>query len=102
MPIMEISIVPIGTGTASISEYIADALRVLEKEENIKHQLTSMGTIIESPSLDNLMDIAKKMHMEVLKKEGKRVLTTIKIDDRLDKKFTMEGKVESAIKKIGH
>lgn len=102
MPIMEISIVPIGTKTASVSKYIADALKVVEKEKNIKYQLTSMGTIIESPSLDRLLNLAKKMHLVVLKEEGKRIVTTIKIDDRLDKKLTIEGKVESVTKKIRH
>ncbi|GAF83361.1 unnamed protein product [marine sediment metagenome] len=102
MPIMEISIVPIGTKTASISKYVADALKIIEKEKHIKYQLTSMGTIVESSSLDKLLRLAKKMHQIVLKKEGKRIVTTIKIDDRLDKKLTMEGKVESVTRKIGN
>ena len=102
MPIMEISIVPIGTETASVSNYIVDALKIIEEEKNIKYQLTSMGTIVEAPSIDILFDLAKRMHQAILKKEGKRILTTIKIDDRLDKKLTMEGKVESVTKKLKH
>ena len=102
MPIMEISIVPIGTKSSSVSKYVAGALKVLEKEKKIKYQLTSMGTIVESLSLNKLLDLAKKMHQVVLKKDGKRIVTTIKIDDRLDKKLTMKGKIESVTKKLQH
>ncbi|MDH5662288.1 MAG: thiamine-binding protein [Elusimicrobiota bacterium] len=41
MPIMEISIVPLGTKTASVSKYIAKVLKVLKNEKSIKYQLTA-------------------------------------------------------------
>ncbi len=95
MPIMEINIIPLGTKTPSVSKYIADALRVLEKEKNITYKLTAMGTIVEADSLDLLLSLAKKMHQAVLGEKIKRVVTTIKIDDRKDKKISIEEKVRS-------
>jgi len=95
MPIMEINIIPLGTKTPSVSKYITDALRVLGKEKNIIYELTAMGTIVETDSLDLLLTLAKKMHRAVLSGKINRVVTTIKIDDRKDKKISIEEKVSS-------
>lgn len=100
MPIMEISIIPIGTKTASVSRYVAEAVKVLKKEKGIKYTLVSMGTIIEADSVERLLEIAGKMHRIVFCKEVKRVVTTIKIDERKDKKLTMEGKIKSVKQKM--
>ena len=89
MPIMEISIIPLGTQTASVSKYVANSIKVLEKQKGIKYKLTSMGTIIEADSLEKLLNIANKMHNTMFKENIKRVVTTIKIDDRKDKKLTL-------------
>jgi len=36
MPIMEISIVPLGTESASVSGYVADAIKILKEQKGIK------------------------------------------------------------------
>ena len=100
MPIMEISIVPLGTRTASVSPYVAKAIKVLQNNRGVRYQLTSMGTIIEANSVGQLLDIAGNMHKAVLSSKVKRVVTTIKIDDRRDKKLTAEGKVKSVQKDL--
>lgn len=100
MPIMEISIVPLGTRTASVSKYVAKAIKTLGNKRGIKYQLTSMGTIIEANSVEQLLDIAGKMHKAALSSKIKRVVTTIKIDDRKDKKLTAKGKIRSVQKKL--
>ncbi len=100
MPIMEISIVPLGTKTPSISKYVAEAVKVLKKQKKIKYELTSMGTIIEANSVGQLLGIANKMHRVVLRDKIKRVVTAIKIDDRKDKKLTAEGKIKAVRKKL--
>ena len=100
MPIMEISIAPLGTETASVSRYVTEAVKVLKKQKEIKYQLTSMGTIIEADSVGKLLDIAEKMHRAVLRDKIKRVVTTIKIDDRKDKKLTAKGKIKSVEKRL--
>ena len=94
MVIAEVSIVPIGTETPSVSKHLARALRVLEGENGIKYELTSMGTIIEG-DLDKILSLARKMHESAFGEELVRVVTTIKIDDRRDKPSTMSAKIES-------
>lgn len=78
MPIMEISVVPLGTETASVSKYVAEAVKALKKQKGIKYQLTSMGTIIEANSVGQLLDIAGKMHKAVLRDKIKRVVTQLR------------------------
>jgi len=98
MAILEISVVPIGTKDTSLSAYVADCLRILKKER-VRYELTSMGTNIEG-NLKDLIPIALKMHEAPFKKGVLRVLTTLKIDDRRDKKGTMEGKKKAVEVKL--
>ncbi len=98
MAILEISIVPIGTGDTSLSAYVADCLRVLKKEK-VRYELSPMGTSIEG-DLKDLIRIALKMHQVPFHKGARRVATTIKIDDRRDKKGTLEGKKKAVKNKL--
>ena len=99
MTILEISVVPIGTKDTSLSPYVADCIRIL-KEGKLRYELTSMGTNIEG-DLKDLMKMALKMHETPFKKGARRVLTTLKIDDRRDKKGTLEGKKKAVQSKLG-
>jgi uncharacterized protein (TIGR00106 family) len=98
MAILEISVVPIGTSNTSLSSYVADCLRILEKEK-VRYELSSMGTNIEG-NLQDLFKIAFKMHQTPFKKGALRVVTTLKIDDRRDKKGTLEGKKKAVQSKL--
>jgi uncharacterized protein (TIGR00106 family) len=98
MVIMEISVIPMGTETPSISEYVTEAVKVLERE-GIKYELTAMGTIVEG-ELEKLLELATKMHRAVINKGALRVVTTIKLDDRRDKPLSIEGKVKSVREKL--
>ena len=100
MPVMEISVVPLGTKNASVSKHVAGCLNVLRTEKHIEYELTAMGTIIQADSLKKLLQIAEKMHSSVFNQEVKRVVTTIKIDERSDKKLTINGKKYSVNKQI--
>ena len=101
MALVEVSIIPLGTGTPSVSQYIAQAVQVLEGEENIKYELTSMGTIIEG-DLEHLLTLVGKMHQTVFDAEVTRVVTIVKIDDRRDKTSSMSSKTESLKRELGH
>ncbi|OIO74776.1 MAG: hypothetical protein AUJ85_04735 [Elusimicrobia bacterium CG1_02_37_114] len=94
MAIIEVNIIPIGSKTASVSKYVARALDILKKEKNIKYQLGPMETVIEG-DLDKILKMAKKMHRSIFDRNIKRVVTTIKIDERSDKNLTIEGKLKS-------
>ncbi len=99
MAMIEVSVVPLGTKSPSVSHFVADALRVLKNAHGIKYELTPMGTVIEG-DLDVIIDLAKEMHRVTFGPDVKRVVTTIKIDDRSDKPLTMDGKLSSVWKKI--
>ena len=59
-----------------------------------------VALIIEADSLSRLFELARKMHESVLNTRIKRVITIIKMDDRIDKKLTMTGKIKSLQKKL--
>ena len=98
MAIMESSVVPIGTASTSLSEWVAHCLRILE-ERGIKYELTSMGTQIEG-QLEELLEIAQRMHEQPFLRGAKRVLTLIKIDDRRDKSLSLGSKRQSVREKL--
>ena len=95
MPVMEISVVPLGTKTPSVSRYVASCVDMLSRRTDIRYELTAMGTIVESENLATLMHLAQEMHTSVFSYGIQRVVTTIKIDDRRDKTLSIEGKVKS-------
>jgi uncharacterized protein (TIGR00106 family) len=96
MAIVDVTVIPIGTETPSVSNYVASVQKVLRKfqeEGKIRYQLTPMNTIIEG-ELPDLFKVIQEMH-EVPFSEGiQRVATTIRIDDRRDVKRSMEYKVD--------
>lgn len=101
MALAEISVVPIGTGSPSVSKEVAGAVEVLLKDGRVKYELTSMGTIVEG-DLEDILHVVTGMHRAVLEGGAMRVITTVKIDDRRDKPLSMSGKVESLRKALGH
>lgn len=100
MALVEVAIIPLGTGTPSVSQYVAQAVKVLQGEEDIKYELTAMGTIIEG-DLDRLLALVGKMHEAVFAAGAMRVVTTLKIDDRRDKASGASSKMESLKRNLG-
>jgi len=100
MAIIDISVVPVGTQSPSVSQYVAGAVRMLKNEPGIKYQLTPMNTIIEG-DLQQLLSLAQRMHASAFDAGARRVVTTIRIDDRRDKPLTMDGKIEAVKEKLG-
>jgi len=82
MAIAEISIVPIGTETTSVSAFVAGAVTTL-KDSGLSYQLTPMGTIVEG-TLEQVMAVCTRMHASAFTSGAQRVYTTIKLDDRRD------------------
>ena len=101
MAIVEVSVVPLGTTTPSVSKYVAKAEKVLQEAKDIKYELTAMGTIIEG-DLARLLSLAEKMHQAVFAAGAMRVVTTIKIDERRDEVASMKSKIEAVKRELGH
>ncbi|WML45302.1 MTH1187 family thiamine-binding protein [Neobacillus sp. PS3-40] len=100
MAIVDVTVIPLGTESPSVSKFVASVQKVLRKYESegkIRFQLTPMNTIIEG-ELPMLFEVIQAMH-EVPFNEGiQRVATTIRIDDRRDiANRKMEEKVERVL-----
>lgn len=99
MAVVEVSITPLGTGDPGVSRYVAGCLEIL-KGSGLVYQLTPMGTIMEG-SLDEILNIVRKMHESPFHAGAQRVSTLIKVDDRRDRQgHTMAGKVQSVLEKM--
>lgn len=95
MAIADVTIIPIGTDSPSVSAYVADIQKVLQKFESeglIRFQLTPMSTLIEG-ELPDLFKVIEAMHEVPFEKGLARAATNIRIDDRRDVARKMEDKV---------
>jgi len=100
VPIVEFSVVPIGTESTSVSKYVVEAVKTLKKYGNLRFQVTPMDTVIEGNDLSKILEAILEAHEAVFKAGAQRVITSIKIDDRRDKKETMDYKVKAVKEKI--
>ncbi|MDY6842718.1 MAG: MTH1187 family thiamine-binding protein [Thermodesulfobacteriota bacterium] len=101
MPIVQVTVVPLGTGSPGVSEYVAECIKIL-REEDVDYAPQAMGTVIEG-ELDKVIGAVMKMHEAPFKKGIKRVITTISIDDRRDEKeaiHSTQSKLKSLMEKI--
>ena len=96
----EISIYPMATKTTSASFYIAKAIESIKNMENIRYEINSMGTILESDDIDVINKASKNMIETVHHLGINRVEVIIKIDSRTDKQQKMEEKVNSIKKQM--
>ncbi|MEO0098005.1 MAG: MTH1187 family thiamine-binding protein [candidate division WOR-3 bacterium] len=95
MAIVDLSVVPVGTKTPGVSEYVREAVKVI-KESGLKYSVSPMGTAVEG-DLKEIFSLVLKIHERLVAMGCQRLLTTIKIDDRRDKFQTMEEKVNKVI-----
>lgn len=97
----EISIVPVGTSDTSMSKEIAAAYDAIRNIKNFKKvTLTPMSTQVESDNLDDIFQAIHAAHNAVKSVGAKRVISTIRIDERLDKPNILDEKVQSVKTKV--
>lgn len=97
----EISIIPITTkGDTSMSKEIALVYNAISQIQGLKTILTAMGTQIESNNLDNILQAIKISHMTLRNIGIERIISSIRIDERLGKNNTLERKIKSVKDKI--
>lgn len=88
---MNLSVYPLGSGT-SLSKLVAEAINEIDKS-GLDYRVTAMSTIIEG-EWDELMKLANKIREKILKKTG-RVILTITIDEKKDRRRRIVSKVKS-------
>ena len=94
MALAEVVVIPLGTGSPSVSKYVARAVKSLKSETCLKYESTSMGTILEG-DLDLILSAIRRMHESAFDQDVMRVETLVRIDDRRDKPLTMKDKLAS-------
>jgi uncharacterized protein (TIGR00106 family) len=99
MALADVTIIPLGTGTPSVSKYVAGTIKALRRRKDIRYEITAMGTTIEG-DLDKILAVVKEMHEETFAQGVARVVTVVKIDDRRDKELSMGSKVESLSREL--
>ncbi len=99
MAMMEISVIPLGTGKTSVSAYVADIFKYLQKQKGVHYELNGMGTIVTGKA-GTLLKLAAAMHQLPFTKGAKRVYTIIKLDERKDKDQRPIDKVDAVLRKL--
>ena len=97
MVLLEFSMSPLDKGE-SVSKYVAGSLDIIDKS-GLDYRVNSMGTVIEG-DWDEVFDVVKQC-FEKMKKDCNRVITTMKLDYRKDKKNRLVTKMESIDNKLG-
>ena len=98
MAIMEISVVPVGTESPSVSQFVAECVKIVD-QQGLQYEVTSMGTEVEG-ELEELLNLAAQMHRAPFAKGAQRVITTIKVDERGDKELKITGKKQAVLKRL--
>ncbi|MGA9154476.1 MAG: MTH1187 family thiamine-binding protein [Candidatus Nitrosopolaris sp.] len=97
----EISIVPIGTGSTGISKEVAAAFDAIRKTKDIKTtKLTAMGTQVEANDMRAILNAIEAAHQAVKLTGAKRIISSIRIAERLDASKTLEDEVGSVTEKF--
>lgn len=98
MALMQITIIPLGTGSPGVGEYVADIESFLQ-ESGAEYSLHDMGTIIRG-SADELLRLALQIHQLPFARGVQRVVTHISIDERVDKDPRIGDKAHSVGKHL--
>lgn len=96
--LLEFAMFPTDKGE-SVSSYVSRIIKTVD-ESGYPYKLTPMGTIVETSTMPEALDILNKAY-EQLEKDCNRVYASLKFDIRKGKENRMEGKVQSIEQKIG-
>ncbi|UXD21915.1 hypothetical protein IPA_09495 [Ignicoccus pacificus DSM 13166] len=99
MPLVELQVLPLGTGSPSVSEYVAEAVKVIA-EKSEEYKVTPMSTVFKVKDLSKACEIIKEIESKLKEKGVKRVVIMMRVDDRFDKDLDMDRKVQSVMKRL--
>ncbi|AIC17292.1 MTH1187 family thiamine-binding protein [Nitrososphaera viennensis] len=95
----EISVIPV-TGSTSMGREVALAFDAIRETKGVKATLTALGTQIEAEDISAVLAAIKAAHAAVKKAGTARIISSVKIDERLDKDQSLEAKVRSVKKRL--
>jgi uncharacterized protein (TIGR00106 family) len=91
--IAQLSVYPIGEGT-SLGRFVKKGVAEIEKS-GYAYEVGGMATTIETPNLDALFELIKRVHQTHVEAGAHRIVIDLKVDDRRDKPATIQSKKES-------
>ena len=95
MALMQITIIPLGTETPSVGQYVADIQQLLAAK-GADFVLNDMGTVIHG-NASELLQLAAEIHEHPFSRGAKRVVTQIVLDDRRDKERGIGDKKQAVL-----
>lgn len=96
--ILEFAMFPTDKGE-SVSNYVSRLIKVI-RDSATTYELTPMGTIVETETIDEALDIVKLCYKQ-LEPDCNRIYSSLKFDIRKGSPGRMTQKIESIKKKIG-
>jgi len=96
--LVEFAIFPTDKGD-SVSKHVSKVIDLI-RNSGVPYQLTAMGTLVETATLPEALDILNRSY-QVLEKDSKRVYITMNMDIQKDKDNRLKTKVEAIENKIG-
>jgi uncharacterized protein (TIGR00106 family) len=89
-----LSITALPAEGTSVGHWVRRALDVVEAS-GLKHELHAMGTELEADDLRELLEVVALIDDTLAKQGAKRIMIQLKIDDRPDRRRSLEQKVAS-------
>ena len=96
--VLEFAMFPTDKGE-SVSSYVSRIIKMI-KESGVSYQLTPMGTIVETETMDEALEIIGKSYKQ-LEPDCGRIYSSIKFDIRKGEAGRMVKKIKSIESKIG-
>ena len=89
--VAEFSIHPIGAGT-SVGGYVKAAVRALSKVPGLTFDVTPMSSVLEAENIETILEAVEASHRALRSMGAKRISSSLRIDERLDKARKMSDK----------
>ncbi|MBN2891819.1 MAG: MTH1187 family thiamine-binding protein [Bacteroidales bacterium] len=96
--LLEYAMFPTDKGE-SVSQYVSQIIEMV-RESGFPYQLTAMGTIVETSTIEESTEIVNKSY-RILEPYSNRVYSSIKLDIQKSKHNRLLSKIKSIENKIG-
>ncbi len=97
--LLEFAMFPTDKKGDSASESVSKVIKMI-RETGVSYKLTAMGTIIETETIEDALEIVNKSY-KVLEPFSNRVYSTLTMDIRKGKANRLQQKIESIENRIG-
>jgi len=96
--LLNFAMFPTDKGT-SVSPYVSRIIEMI-RESGTTYQLTAMGTIVETETVDQALEIVKKSYA-LLENDSDRIYSSLTFDIQKGKQNRLESKIKSIETNIG-